>query len=281
MRKLDAEITLKEKLASAKSTATAAGRGALAMGATGVGLGIAGAVGAAGMAMEGGRAALAAGQRGKEAIGTYTAEKMQELDDAIASAKATYDGAKGVAKTKAENVLRTLQAQKADVQIAATNAAKAAGERAVAAKDATIAGAKAVGRGAATVGMAGVGVGVLAAQGGYELGRRGIAGTIAGAEVVSAKIQEKGTQAKERYDATMESLNNKLENAVGFMAKMKIRMEMAKAILRRNMNEIRVALTTDNIAAEEPEVYTGTMEAIDDLDEVDTAAAQERVESVA
>lgn len=350
------------------AAAKAFGRGTKAALEAGVGLGVMGAVAGAGMAVEGGRRALAAGQRGKEAAVGYSQDKVRELDGAIANAKIALAEAKGGAKTVAEDALRSLQAKKLAVEIRAGELKKDAGlrvdqmvdvvkgkyaetkesaqarldqinsaidnakqlaksatgvtktaaenalhslearkldaeitlretlaagvtsgekaialgkDRAYAAGRATKEGAKAVGRGAATVGLVSVGVGVMAAAGTYEIGRRGVAGTVAGAEAVGTKMKEVSVKGKERYDAAMEALNNKLETAVGFMAKMNIRMEIAKAVLRRSMNEVYKALTTDEMAEQEPEVYTGTIEAIDDLNSVDEAAARERVGSVA
>ncbi len=337
--------------------AKAIARGAATAGMMGVGLGVAGAVGAAGLAMEGGRRAMKAGTEAKERASAYSQEKKQELEGALVKARATFEGAKGGARTVAENALRSLESKKLDMQIrsgelradaalkisdmkdlvsgkfdetlesidarmekydtavanakellkskseatrtAAENAimilgarkldaeialkeATAAGkERAAAAGRAGVRGVKAVGRGAGTVAAVGAGAVILGAGAGYELGRRGVLGTIAGAEAVREKMGEVSTKGKERYTATMEALSDKLDKAVGFMEKMKLRLEIAKTVLGRSMNEIRLALTTDKTIAEHSEIHDEILEAIDDLSEVDKAAAQERAEAVA
>ncbi|MEK9155602.1 MAG: hypothetical protein AAB839_03045 [Patescibacteria group bacterium] len=213
--------------------------------------------------------------QGKEAL----AARVEQINGALDNAKELARTATGATKDAAVYAVRILEMRKLDAELSTKEALASAREKGAAAGRATARGARAVGRGAATAGAAGVGATILVVQGGYELGRRGVAGTIAGAEAVGDRMREVSAKGKERYDATMEALNGKLENAVGFYEKMRVRLEIAKTKFRQGLNEAYKALVTDEMREENAELVDGVEDAIQTLTEVDYVVVEDQREA--
>lgn len=243
-------------------------------------------------------AVLTAGEMAKIVSGKYTetresAEaKLRHIGTTIENAKILAKSATGATKEAAESAIRILEARRLDAEITAREALAEAQKRAsagmtsgqekvAAAGRAGANAARATGRAAGTVAAVGAGAAILGVEAGYTLGKRGVAGTIAGAEAVGTKMREASTAGKVRYETAMRSLDERLQKASGFMEKMKLRLEIAQMKLRYGLNEAYKALITDEIRAENPEITANVESATKALEGVDAAAAAERVEATA